>query len=696
MKSNNNNNNIIVNNISSTKHKNSYSNLNRKITDFQNNNDINNGFNFKNNNIIKNVSKREASNKILSAVNNIKYLSSFVENSNINNQYNKYGNSNNESSKNVVNYNQVFNNTNNYMFNNGLFRKESDNALSINKNINNNLNIINNNKSSKFMSNVNIKTFNDEKDIIQKDGYKLDVKKDLNNVEDTNNNCNIKYKFNASPNKSNLKNNMQSLNTNDDLDIVKYLTPCNNKSNKKIIFNVDKTNNNINNININNNIKKTDYNKSITISSENSNNSDVSDNIFNTEDDMTKLNSKKRINNIIKKAYVSKGNKNSSISTDNKKLLLDKSSKCSSVLKTNHVEDKNTNYNISNNISFKNANKNYNNNISPIKQKYYIQETNNTVYSNINEVVEENNKDNDNLKNNNYSKSRTVRIKTDDQGNKRNEIELNNNNNKKSNFSDKNVVDNKIYIAESINDYTDKSDITCLKEHSNNLNDKNENNIIANLKISSNLNKSNKHTPVAYKYNQDYKELDNYNTNENIKSNEINNVITNNQNSSINALNNNMFGLSNNPSSKIKLKQKNSTTMKLLDYKQSIINNIKNNSFINNAMITGNINYENIANLQIDNSEYLKEIKELKTEINMYKNYIQAINDKLENEQKLKLEIEHLYKYYEENNKKIFKCEIDNINKCFEVYRKFYEEELLSRKNIIENLSVTIEDLLLK
>lgn len=131
-------------------------------------------------------------------------------------------------------------------------------------------------------------------------------------------------------------------------------------------------------------------------------------------------------------------------------------------------------------------------------------------------------------------------------------------------------------------------------------------------------------------------------------------------------------------------------TIKALGLKSSFFNkqiiNNEQKSFMN-SFIGGDNNGQ---------EDYLKEIKQLKNEISMYKTYIQNINDKLEGEQKLKINLESIFKDHEERNKQIYKTEIDNIHECFEVYRGFYEEELMSRKAIISDLSSIIDDILLK
>lgn len=92
----------------------------------------------------------------------------------------------------------------------------------------------------------------------------------------------------------------------------------------------------------------------------------------------------------------------------------------------------------------------------------------------------------------------------------------------------------------------------------------------------------------------------------------------------------------------------------------------------------------------------LREIKQLKSEIEMYKTYINGVNDKLENEVKLKNNYIANLKDFEKRNKLIYKTQIDNIHSCFEIYKEFYQSELNHRKDVIINLHSTLEEVLAK
>lgn len=111
------------------------------------------------------------------------------------------------------------------------------------------------------------------------------------------------------------------------------------------------------------------------------------------------------------------------------------------------------------------------------------------------------------------------------------------------------------------------------------------------------------------------------------------------------------------------------------------------NSFIGGSVFDG---------INGDGEKYITEIKQLKSEINMYKTYIGSINDKLENEVKLKNSYMENLKEFEKRNKNIYKTEIDNLHSCFEIYKEFYQNELDHRKDVIVNLHTTLEEVLAK
>lgn len=104
----------------------------------------------------------------------------------------------------------------------------------------------------------------------------------------------------------------------------------------------------------------------------------------------------------------------------------------------------------------------------------------------------------------------------------------------------------------------------------------------------------------------------------------------------------------------------------------------------------------NALDMTVLKNEDLRELKQLKNEVSIYKAYIESVNSKLEIEKKHNLKIQKEYYNYDNKHNSILKTEIDNLLKCFQTYRDFYEEELNSRKLLIEELLIEIDDLKLK
>lgn len=108
------------------------------------------------------------------------------------------------------------------------------------------------------------------------------------------------------------------------------------------------------------------------------------------------------------------------------------------------------------------------------------------------------------------------------------------------------------------------------------------------------------------------------------------------------------------------------------------------------------LKYVDATAKDMTDSNYLKELKGLKSEIEMYKTYIQNINSKLQNEKTAVDTYNELLKINEESSNSIYRTQIQKLQESFEVYRGFYEEELSYRSEVILKLSSTIDNILLK
>lgn len=94
--------------------------------------------------------------------------------------------------------------------------------------------------------------------------------------------------------------------------------------------------------------------------------------------------------------------------------------------------------------------------------------------------------------------------------------------------------------------------------------------------------------------------------------------------------------------------------------------------------------------------EYTHEIKELKGELNVYKAYIDSVNFKLEKDGDNDSRLDQIIQDFQVKSNKIHSSEIDNLNMTFQSYKDFYEDELESRKDLIEKLLLRIDEAKLK
>lgn len=94
--------------------------------------------------------------------------------------------------------------------------------------------------------------------------------------------------------------------------------------------------------------------------------------------------------------------------------------------------------------------------------------------------------------------------------------------------------------------------------------------------------------------------------------------------------------------------------------------------------------------------EQIQEIKQLKSELTMYKTHNDMLTKKFQGYSSLKKEVHNILDKYEQKNREIYKMELENLKDCFSIYRGYYEEELSSRRQIIDDLCKIIDDMKLK
>lgn len=100
------------------------------------------------------------------------------------------------------------------------------------------------------------------------------------------------------------------------------------------------------------------------------------------------------------------------------------------------------------------------------------------------------------------------------------------------------------------------------------------------------------------------------------------------------------------------------------------------------------------SNLMIE--ENIQEIKHLKAQLDMYKNHVEMMTSKMGGYSLKSIEIKNMVDSYASKNEEIYKIELENLQTCFETYRGFYEEELKTRRDIIEDLCKVIEEMRMK
>lgn len=90
--------------------------------------------------------------------------------------------------------------------------------------------------------------------------------------------------------------------------------------------------------------------------------------------------------------------------------------------------------------------------------------------------------------------------------------------------------------------------------------------------------------------------------------------------------------------------------------------------------------------------EYTREIKQLQNEVAVYRTYFESVSSKLESEKRIHSKLETEIQFFEAKSNKIHQSEIENLGSTFKSYKDFYEQELESRRQIIEGLLIKIDE----
>ncbi len=103
-----------------------------------------------------------------------------------------------------------------------------------------------------------------------------------------------------------------------------------------------------------------------------------------------------------------------------------------------------------------------------------------------------------------------------------------------------------------------------------------------------------------------------------------------------------------------------------------------------------------ISSNDIAISQYNQEMKLLKKEKKLHTQFIiDLTNENIEINKKLS-DYEKLLNNYQDHLKDLFKKELDNIRINYALLKESYYDEINLAKSIIQELSITIDDILLK
>lgn len=97
-----------------------------------------------------------------------------------------------------------------------------------------------------------------------------------------------------------------------------------------------------------------------------------------------------------------------------------------------------------------------------------------------------------------------------------------------------------------------------------------------------------------------------------------------------------------------------------------------------------------------DGIDLVAENKYLNKELAMYKNMVMSLSKQWSNRKAVDSEINNIINEYKEDQKTLLIDEFDKVTHVMKVYKCFYEDELLSKRKMIEELAKIIDELYLK
>jgi hypothetical protein len=104
-----------------------------------------------------------------------------------------------------------------------------------------------------------------------------------------------------------------------------------------------------------------------------------------------------------------------------------------------------------------------------------------------------------------------------------------------------------------------------------------------------------------------------------------------------------------------------------------------------------------IGQLGLSNQiEFVTELKKTKKELELYKTTVTNLSDELLYLKSHNFLIDKIISDFQDSQKKIFKCEIENFNHTLKVYKCLYDEEVKSKRKVIEELAKIVDEIHLK
>jgi hypothetical protein len=94
--------------------------------------------------------------------------------------------------------------------------------------------------------------------------------------------------------------------------------------------------------------------------------------------------------------------------------------------------------------------------------------------------------------------------------------------------------------------------------------------------------------------------------------------------------------------------------------------------------------------------DLIAENKYLNKELAMYKNMVMSLSKQWSSRKAIDSEINNIINDYKEDQKTLLIDEFDRVKHIMKVYKCFYEDELLSKRKLIEELAKIIDNLYLK